>query len=107
VKIERERHVRRAVVIASIAATIAAVGAFATAHSATPLSAPPAVLDTTVPRMPLDLGIGERLVLVVGGVYASESEAAQANAALHFGELQGYYVVPVSQIGRASCRERV
>jgi hypothetical protein len=49
------------------------------------------------PVMAHDTGAGEELVLVVGGVYPSRAEADAANAAMVFGDLQGYYVVPVAQ----------
>ena len=49
------------------------------------------------PRMPEDTGVGEELLVVVGGVYATRAEAEVANAAMTFGDLQGYYVVPVAQ----------
>jgi hypothetical protein len=49
------------------------------------------------PKMPQDTGAGEELLVVVGGVYASRAEAEAANEAMGFGDLQGYYVVPVAQ----------
>ena len=49
------------------------------------------------PRMPQDSGAGELLVVVVGGVYPTRVEAQEANAAMAFGDLHGYYVVPVGQ----------
>jgi hypothetical protein len=49
------------------------------------------------PVMAHDTGAGEQLVLVVGGVYPSRAEADAANADMVFGDLQGYYVVPVAQ----------
>ena len=49
------------------------------------------------PSIPSDTGAGEMLVVVVGGVYPSLEEAETANAAMPFGDLQGYYVVPVGQ----------
>jgi hypothetical protein len=48
------------------------------------------------PAAPADMGKGEMLILVVGGVYGSRDEALTANEAMPFGELQGYYVVPVA-----------
>lgn len=47
--------------------------------------------------VPLDTGAGERLVVVLGGTYATEDEALAAQASMGFGDLQGYYVVPVEQ----------
>lgn len=49
---------------------------------------------STIPR---DAGAGESLWVVVGGVEATRAEASQAAAAVSFGDLQGYYVVPVGQ----------
>jgi hypothetical protein len=57
----------------------------------------PAVSDPSVPQMPRDVGAGERLLLVVGGTYASRVQAQAAAAELQFGDLQGYYVVPTGQ----------
>jgi hypothetical protein len=62
--------------------------------------APEAVTDPSVPRQPLDVGMGEELLLVVGGVYPTRQEAVEANSSLSFGDLQGYYVVPVAQFRR-------
>jgi hypothetical protein len=49
------------------------------------------------PRMAPDTGAGELLVTVVGGVYPSREEAEAANAQMPFGDVAGYYVVPVAQ----------
>jgi hypothetical protein len=49
------------------------------------------------PKVPQDTGAGEELLLVIGGVYATEAEAQAAAAAMPFGDLQGYYVAPVDQ----------
>jgi len=49
------------------------------------------------PAMAPDTGAGEELILVVGGVYATRVDAEAANASIVFGDLQGYYVVPVAQ----------
>lgn len=49
------------------------------------------------PRMPDDTGAGEMLVVVVGGVFSTRAEAEAANDGMVFGDLQGYYVVPVAQ----------
>jgi hypothetical protein len=56
---------------------------------------PPAVSDPAAPRVARDLGAGEELFLVVGGVFSRRAEAAAA--ARPFGELQGYYVASVAQ----------
>jgi hypothetical protein len=49
------------------------------------------------PSIGSDAGAGELLLVVVGGVYPSREDAEAANAAMAFGDLQGYYVVPVGQ----------
>lgn len=58
---------------------------------------PPAVLDPLVPEHPRDLGTGERLIMVVGGSYATQGEAEVASQGFDFGEMQGFYVVPSDQ----------
>ena len=49
------------------------------------------------PRMTPDTGWGELLIVVVGGIYPSRAEAQAANDAMPFGDMSGYYVVPVAQ----------
>ncbi len=49
------------------------------------------------PELQPDTGAGEMLVLVLGGVFESRAEAEAANEAMSFGDLQGFYVVPVAQ----------
>lgn len=49
------------------------------------------------PMVRADTGAGELLLAVVGGVFSSRPDAEAAKAALAFGDLQGYYVVPVAQ----------
>lgn len=73
------------------------VGGFALAGSSPPPDGPPAVADTQVPSMSEDLGIGEQLVLVVGGVFETRDEAVAATAGIDLGDVQGYYPVPVAQ----------
>jgi hypothetical protein len=51
------------------------------------------------PVMQRDRGAGEVLLAVVGGVFATREEAEAANAAMDFGDVQGYYVVPADQFG--------
>lgn len=77
--------------LASLAGIQAAVGA----SSPATVRQPPVVGDTSVPTIAPDLGVGERLLLVVEGVYPSREEAEVANAAFHFGELQGFYVTQI------------
>jgi hypothetical protein len=49
------------------------------------------------PAVVSDTGAGELLVAVIGGVFDDRREAEAANEDLSFGDLQGYYVVPVAQ----------
>ena len=49
------------------------------------------------PVMTPDTGAGEMLVVVLGGVYGTQADAIAAEAGMNFGDLQGYYVVPLSQ----------
>lgn len=72
-------------------------GGLALAGGGPPAVGPPAVADPQVPSMLEDLGIGERLVLVVGGAFETRDEAIVASAAIDLGDVQGYYPVPVAQ----------
>ena len=58
---------------------------------------PPAIADPLTPEMPLDLGTGERVIVVIGGSYATPEEAEAANETFDFGELQGFYVLSRDQ----------
>jgi hypothetical protein len=58
---------------------------------------PPALKDASVPQTDADLGSGERLLLVVGGSFATRDEAETANARIRIGDLQGFYVAPTDQ----------
>jgi hypothetical protein len=60
-------------------------------------AAGPEALNDPEARQPMDRGVGERVLLVVGGVYPTESAATQAAEEFSLGDLQGYYVLPVSQ----------
>jgi hypothetical protein len=57
------------------------------------------------PRMARDVGAGELLLVVLGGVFPTQEEAVAANEQLPFGDLAGYYVVPVDDYG--GLREQV
>jgi hypothetical protein len=46
---------------------------------------------------PRDLGLSEALIVVSAGTYNTRGEAETAGAAMWFGEMQGFYAVPVSQ----------
>jgi hypothetical protein len=64
-----------------------------------PVSGPtnPALADQGVVWHGDDLGKGERLLLVVGGSFASQEDAEEANEEIAFGDLQGYYVAQTDQ----------
>jgi hypothetical protein len=49
------------------------------------------------PEPPLDTGAGEMLLVVLGGVYPTRADAEAAEDAMPFGDVAGYYVVPVAQ----------
>lgn len=49
------------------------------------------------PEAPRDTGAGELLLVVMGGIYPTRAQAEAANEQLVFGDLQGYYVVPLAQ----------
>ncbi|MGH2528093.1 MAG: hypothetical protein ACRDH0_01935 [Actinomycetota bacterium] len=49
------------------------------------------------PVMAPDTGAGEMLVVVVGAIYPTRAEAEAANSQMTFGDVAGYYVVPVAQ----------
>ena len=88
---------KRSIAIAAgvVVGFMATVVVFATVARTEPAGQPygPPIGPSITP----DTGAGERLVLVVGGVYASRADAEAANAEMVFGDVQGYYVVPVAQ----------
>jgi hypothetical protein len=45
----------------------------------------------------IDLGEGERILIVVGGSFPTREDAEQANEQVLFGDLQGYYVARTDQ----------
>ncbi|MGA9160805.1 MAG: hypothetical protein WB297_08090 [Actinomycetota bacterium] len=87
---------RRHVIVAGLAAgVVASAGVMAAAARTAPVGRPG---DRPIgPALAPDTGAGELLIAVVGGVFASRQEAEAANAGLGFGDLHGYYVVPVAQ----------
>ena len=85
---------RHAIVAGLAAAVVASAGVVAAARTA-PVAQP--VGRPIGPALARDTGAGELLIAVVGGVFPSRQEAEAADAQLSFGDLQGYYVVPVGQ----------
>jgi len=86
---------RQAIVVGLVVGVTASVGLIAGAAGRAPARLPNG--RSVGPMVPADTGAGELLLAVVGGVFSSRQEAEVANAALAFGDLQGYYVVPVAQ----------
>jgi hypothetical protein len=88
-------HRTIAIVAGLAAGVLASIGIMAVSARTAPEPMPfgPPVGPTIRP----DTGAGELLLVVVGGVYPSRKDAEVANAAMAFGDLQGYYVVPVAQ----------
>lgn len=78
----------------SIFATALAVAALAVPVTAWTQTAPTPRVPEEIPR---DTGAGELLRVVVGGVFADRAAAAEAAAAAPFGDLQGFFIVPVAQ----------
>jgi len=87
---KRARAILAGVVLGLVGSGLMAVSGL-TAPEPQPYGAP------IGPKVPRDTGAGELLLVVVGGVYATRAEAEAANAQMVFGDLQGYYVVPVAQ----------
>jgi hypothetical protein len=84
-----------ALLVGLVAASLTAGVVFAAAAFTAP---PPNIPDPNVgPNPPLDTGAGELLLVVLGGVYPSRADAEAANAQMTFGDVAGYYVVPVAQ----------
>ncbi len=75
--------------------TLSALGIFAVVGRTAPQTQPYG--PPIGPRMAPDTGAGEMLLVVSGGAYATRAEAEAANSRMIFGDLQGYYVVPVAQ----------
>jgi hypothetical protein len=80
--------------IVSVALFAGAVVAAAGMRDSDPVTIPDPRIG---PTPPLDTGAGEQLLVVLGGVYPTRSEADQANGQMPFGDVAGYYVVPVAQ----------
>lgn len=88
----KRAHVLIAGLTASLVITIGLMAATArTSPAPRPFGRP------VGPALTRDSGAGELLLAVVGGVYDTKAEAEEANAAKPFGDLQGFYVVPVGQ----------
>ena len=85
---------RRAIVAGLVVGALASAGVMAAAAGRVPVRGPGRPFS---PALASDSGAGELLIAVVGGVFPSRREADAANETLAFGDLQGYYVVPVAQ----------
>ena len=86
---------RRAIVAGLVIGLMASAGVLAAAARTAPNPQPYG--RPIGPAMASDTGAGELLIAVVGGVFDDRLEAEAANEAMSFGDLQGYYVVPVAQ----------
>lgn len=90
----------RIATIVVLAASVGTLGLLrAIGQEASGEGAPPAATDPSVPSAPVDMGVGERLVLVVGETFRTrlEAERAASGAQARVGHLQGFYVAPVAQ----------
>jgi hypothetical protein len=104
---------RHAIVAGLVVGVLASAGVMAAAAGKAPVRGRVRPVD---PALAPDNGAGELLIAVVGGVFPSRNEAEAANETLGFGDLQGYYVVPVAvpgvppagrRAGRLRARQRV
>ena len=84
-----------AILVAFVSAVVAAGGIVAAAAFTLPRSHIPDPLIG--PNPPLDTGAGELLLVVLGGVYPTREDADTANEWMPFGDVAGYYDVPVAQ----------
>ena len=85
---------RQAMVAGLLVGVLASAGVMAAAAGKAPVRGHTRPVG---PALAPDTGAGELLIAVVGGVFASREEAEAANETLVFGDLQGYYIVPVAQ----------
>ena len=85
---------KQAIVAGLVVGVLASAGVMAAAASRAPVRGDGRPIR---PALAPDSGAGELLIAVVGGVFPSRQEAEQANETMVFGDLQGYYVVPVAQ----------
>jgi hypothetical protein len=85
---------RRQAIVAGLVVGVLASGVMAAAAGKAPVRGH---VRPVGPALAPDTGAGELLIAVVGGVFASREEAEAANETLVFGDLQGYYIVPVAQ----------
>jgi hypothetical protein len=58
---------------------------------------PPSYGPAIGPVMSTDTGASELLLVVSGGTYSSRADAEVANDQMPFGDVAGFYVVPVAQ----------
>ena len=85
---------RQAIVVGLVVGVLASAGVMAAAAGKPPVRGHERPIG---PGLAPDNGAGELLIAVVGGVFPTRKEAEAANETLAFGDLQGYYVVPVAQ----------
>lgn len=88
---------RRHAIVAGFVVGLMASAGVAVAAGATGKGAAGPGRGPSRPTLASDTGAGELLIAVVGGVFPSRQVAEATNASLSFGDLHGYYVVPVAQ----------
>lgn len=87
----------RTMIVGAVAiAAGTAVATTALSMASSPVG-PPAAGDPSVPTMVQDKGVGERLLLVVGGAFPTREAAQEANANISIGDVQGFYVAGTDQ----------
>jgi hypothetical protein len=85
---------RQAILAGLVVGVLASAGVMAAAAGRAPVRGNGRPIG---PALAPDNGAGELLIAVVSGVFPSRKEAEAVNEALVFGDLQGFYVVPVAQ----------
>jgi len=82
-----KRRFRVGVLLAALLGTVTGVTATSLPTAETAKSA-----DYPMPEIPLTVGLGEKMVLVVGGMYDTVAEARAAADAMPFGDLHGFFL---------------
>ena len=89
---------RTRLVLGIVAATVAgAVTGTVVARGQERARTEPEALSDPAASQPMDMGVGEDVLLVVGGTFETRVEAEEANAGISFGDVQGFYVAKTSQ----------
>ena len=95
------KHLATAVLVALATGTTAAATAVAIERSQRPGAVPAPVsaelVEEGVRWHGNDLGVGERLILVIGGAFDTRADALRQSRRISFGDVQGYYVASIDQ----------